>query len=80
MYKHHSPHFFPQTTYFREAYDQTRPDQGVQGEGEGGANGEGEVERHALAGQRLAEGQALGSQRGVTFAHFGLFLNNEKFE
>ena len=42
---------------------------GVQGEREGVANGEGELEGLALAVQRLAEGHALGSQGGVTFTH-----------
>jgi hypothetical protein len=40
---------------------------GVQGEGEGGAEGEGEVKGLALAGQRLAIGQTLGCQRGGHF-------------
>ena len=42
---------------------------GVHREGEGWANGQGEVEDHALAGQRLAEGQALCCQGGV-ISHF----------
>ena len=50
---------------------------GVQGEGEGGTNGNGEVEGMALPGQRLAEVQALGEQGWVNFhtSHFGLLLN-----
>ena len=46
---------------------------GVQGEGEGGAQGEGEVEGLALAGQCLAKGQTLGCQGGGDFiTHCGL--------
>ena len=51
---------------------------GVEREGEGGTNVEGEVDFHALAGQRLAEIQALDGQRGVSFihsSHFGVLLN-----
>ena len=55
---------------------QLRP--GVKREGEGGTNVEGEVDFQALAGQRLAEVQALEGQRGVSFihcSHFGVLLN-----
>ena len=38
---------------------------GVQGEGEGGANGDRELELQPLASQRLAEVHALGVQGGV---------------
>ena len=48
-------------------------DPGVQGEGEGGANCKREVECHTLAGQRLAEVQALGGQDGITFTHCSRF-------
>ena len=53
---------------------------GVQGEGEGGANFEGEAEDLPLAGQRLAESHALGCQVGLVFthfrsSHFQLYLN-----
>ena len=52
---------------------------GVQGEGEGGADGDRELELQPLASQRLAEVHALGVQRGVEFAggsHFSqLYLN-----
>ena len=51
---------------------------GVQSEGEGRPNVEGELESLPLAAQRLTEGQALGCQRGVSFincGHFGLLLN-----
>ena len=45
---------------------------GVQGEGEGGVEGEGEVKGLALAGQCLAKGQTLGYQGGGHFiTHFG---------
>ena len=47
---------------------------GVQGEGEGGAYGDGEVEDLTLIGQRLAEFQALGEQGCVNIflaSHFG---------
>ena len=46
----------------------------IKGEGGGGANFEGEVEGQALANQRLAEFQALGRQRGVTFTHCSHFV------
>ena len=49
------------------------PHPGVQGEG--GAEGEGEVEGLALAGQCLAKGQTLGCQRGGDFiTHHTLHL------
>ena len=51
---------------------------GVKREGEVGTNVEGEVDFQALAGQRLAEVQALDGQRGVSFihcSHFGVLLN-----
>ena len=51
---------------------------GVKREGEGGTNVEGEVDFQALAGQRLAEVQALDGQREVSFihcSHFGVLLN-----
>ena len=52
---------------------------GVQGEGEGGADGDRELELQPLASQRLAEVHALGVQGGIEFAgcsHFSqLFLN-----
>ena len=55
---------------------------GVQGEGEVGANREGEVEDLALADQRLAEGQTLGGH-GVfstsSGAHFWSLLLNHEF-
>ena len=54
---------------------------GVQREGEGGADGDGELEVLALAGQCLAEVQALGGQRGVRLthsSHFCLLLNYQK--
>ena len=51
---------------------------GVQGEGEGGANSDGERESFALASQSLAESQALGCQRPVIFRSIGCrhFLQN----
>ena len=52
---------------------------GVQGEGEGGADGDRELEVQPLASQRLAEVHALGVQGEVEFAggsHFSqLYLN-----
>ena len=51
---------------------------GVKTEGKGRTYGEGEVDFHALVGQRLAESQALDGQRGVSIthcSHFGLLLN-----
>ena len=48
---------------------------GVQREGEGRTNIQGEVENLTLAGQCLAEVHALGDQGGVNFnhcSHFGL--------
>ena len=44
---------------------------GVQGEGEGGANSDGERESFALASQSLAESQTLGCQRQVIFRRSG---------
>ena len=55
---------------------------GVQGEGEGGADGDGELKHLALACQCLAEVQALGRQRGVSLthcSHFCLLLNYQNF-
>ena len=51
---------------------------GVQGEGEGGANSDGERESFAPASQSLAESQALGCQRQVIFRSIGCrhFLQN----
>ena len=50
----------------------------VKGEGEVGANGEGEVEGQGLASLHLADVQAFGCQGGVTFihrSHCGILLN-----
>ena len=55
------------------------PGDGVQGECEGGADSDRELELQPLASQRLAEVHALGVQGGIEFAggsHFSqLFLN-----
>ena len=53
---------------------------GGQGEGEGGAKGEGEVEGAPLSGQCLAEFQALGCQARVGHfccRHFGSYSESE---
>ena len=54
---------------------------GLHGEGEGVADGEGDLEDLALSLQWLAEGQALDGQGAVIFSHcchFCLFLNQKK--
>ena len=44
------------------------------GKGEGGADGDGEVESRALASQCLAEVQALCDQGGIIFIHCSHFF------
>ena len=49
---------------------------GVQGEGEGIANGEGAVETLAPVGQCLAKIQTLSHKGGLFFTYFDFFYSN----